>query len=186
MLATMHDATDRTPAAYGSAVRWHVLEVERRHERSVKAQLQGSGVDVCFPQEKVWTTRGVSRKKVSFMKAFFPGYAFALLDYDFDHRRRQQVVNTLGVRFMRVCDGIGFIRNSEIDRIKREVELRHAEVDAPLDVFKVGDDVRVKDGPFGGYSGAISRLETAERVQLLLRAVSVLRVTVQTSSIELV
>jgi transcription antitermination factor NusG len=178
----------RLPAANDLGARWHALEVEPRRKRSAKEELKAVAY---FPEKPEWTRRGAKRTKVIKMEPLFPGYAFARLNYNSDDFRRQQIVNTLGVRFVRFGAYLGVIPDDKLEEIKSEVMEANANAEVEcrdgMQNFKVGDVVRIAKGAFSGRSSQIYSLDAADRVRVLLDWLGGARsVSVPVGSIELV
>jgi len=144
-------------------LKWYALHVYSGHETKVlsyvenevkQQQLELRIKQILVPQENVVEMK--DGHKVVKTKNFFPGYVLA--EMVLDKETRHLVLNTPGViNFLGTHNSPQVIHPSEIERIlgrtreKEEVET----VDMP---FKIGDSVKVIDGPFNDFSGFIEEI----------------------------
>ena len=139
---------------------WYAVHVYSGQEQKVRSYLLNEVVrskledkvsEILVPQENIIEMK--DGKKVVKTKKFFPGYVLAemVLDKDTQHL----VLNTPGViNFLGNQNSPQVVHLDEIERIlgrtgeKEDVET----IEAP---FKVGDSVKVIDGPFNDFSGFV-------------------------------
>lgn len=150
------------------AKRWYAIHVLSGHERKVKAYLENEAAalglsdrlaGVLIPSEEVTEMRE-GKKRVR-NKTFFPGYMLVemVLDKDTQHL----ILNTPGItNFVGPKNRPQPLRQDEIDRILGRVqESRTKEiVSVP---FKVGDPVRVTDGPFLDFTGFVEEINEEKK-----------------------
>jgi len=143
--------------------RWYAIHVLSGHEKKVKAYLESevknSGLqdritNILIPSEEVLEMRD-GKKRVK-TRVFFPGYMLVemVLDKDTQH----VILNTPGVtNFVGPKNQPQPLRPEEVDRILGKVsEAKGKElVSAP---FRVGDPVRVVDGPFRDFTGYVEEI----------------------------
>ena len=151
-------------------LKWYVLRVISGQEKKVKAYLENEIErskltdfipQVLIPSEKVYVMRN-GKKRVR-EKNFFPGYI--LVSADLTNGEAYHSVNNIpGV--------IGFLGNNGTSASKDPVALRQSEVnrilgkvdeideqDAKLEKpFIRGESVKVMDGPFSGFTGAVEEI----------------------------
>lgn len=144
---------------------WYVLRAISGKEGKVKeyidaeiknGRLGGHVSQVLIPTEKVKTIRG--NKQVVKEHLYLPGYVLveARLVGETVHELRS-TPNVLG--FLGGMDNPTPLRESEVNRILGKVDELE---DEPLEVvipYVVGDNVKVTDGPFSGFTGVIEKID---------------------------
>ena len=124
------------------------------HHRLTKHSLDEKVAQVVIPTEKVSEVRA-GKKKITNRK-FFPGYI--LIEMIMNDDTWYLVKNTPGVT--------GFIgsgrkplplNNKEVEAIIRASEEKQ-EKSTPKTIYDKGESVRVKEGPFVNFSGAIEEV----------------------------
>lgn len=152
-----------------SNCKWYIVRTQANRERSVsekiiksgeKGDLKGKIFGVIVPIEKTFSIK--AGKKVKKEKVLYPGYVFV----------QSSAVGELKY-FLRECNGAtGFLTNrtgdiqplsqDEINRMIGYVE----EVDQEIEnLFIVGEEVKILDGPFQSMVGTISKID-GQRVKL--------------------
>lgn len=140
--------------------KWYALRTYSGHENKVKAYLENevnlAGMqerigNVLVPSEKVFEVK--DGKKKSKTKTFFPGYILveAVLDKETTHL----ILNTPSV--------ISFVgpKNNPVPLHPDEIRRLIGKLDEKKDVevievpYRVGDPVKVIDGPFNNFSGFV-------------------------------
>ncbi len=160
----MADATLETQKKEGTPRKWYVLRTFTGHEKKVKqyleSELERLGLEdrvsqIVIPTEKVFEVR--RGKKRTRERTFLPGYVLieAVLDNELQH-----VISTIpGVMgFLSTGKTPTPLRPEEVDRILGKIDEsreRGEQVELP---FKVGDHVRVIEGPFKGFSGVVEEV----------------------------
>jgi transcriptional antiterminator NusG len=143
--------------------KWYVVHTYSGHENKVKAYLDneiavvGLGekiTNVLVPTEKVFEMRD-GRKK-SKTKTFFPGYILveAVMDKETKHfiLDAPSVINFVGPKNEPVP-----LRPDEVKRIIGKIEERK-DVELAETPFRMGDPVKVVDGPFNNFSGFVQEV----------------------------
>jgi transcriptional antiterminator NusG len=145
-------------------LRWYVLRTYSGHEKKVKGYLEREAAlhnlgdklqEVVIPTETVFEMR--SGKKRTREKTFFPGYLLihALLDNELQHLIAN-VPSVVG--FLTTGDRPTPLRQDEVDRILgKMVEAREAG-EQPEIPFRVGDAIKVIDGPFNNFTGFVEEV----------------------------
>ncbi|OFX49640.1 MAG: transcription termination/antitermination factor NusG, partial [Bacteroidetes bacterium GWA2_30_7] len=114
------------------------------------------------PTEKVYQIR--NGKKINKERSFFPGYI--LMEADLIGEVPHVIRNVNGV--------IGFLgaekkgdplplRLSEVNRILGKVDELAESTEEMTIPFVIGENVKVVDGPFNGFSGTIEKLNEEKR-----------------------
>ena len=144
--------------------RWYVVRTFSGHENKVKSlidaelkdnlSLKTKIQDVLVPMEKVFEVKDGKKKTKN--KNFFPGYI--LVQADLDNQVKDFILNTPSV--------MGFLGTGknpnplQPDEVKRIVGRITQEQDAERmeTIFRVGDFVKIIDGPFNNFSGYIQEV----------------------------
>lgn len=150
--------------------RWYALHVLSGHENKVKAYLENeialAGLEekitqILIPSEDVTEMRDGKRKVKT--KVFFPGYM--LVETVLDKLTLHLFSNTPGItNFVGPRNKPQPLRQSEVTRILGKVQegKEKETVDIP---FKVGDPIKVVDGPFTDFTGFVEEIN-AEKSKL--------------------
>ena len=131
------------------------------HKRIAEEEMSEYINEVLVPMEKVVEVRG--GKKTVTQRKLYPGYIFIDMQlYD-----EEQRLIALPWDFIRNTQGIiGFLGGerpistpaADIDDIKAQVA-DSEETEKPKVNFEVGEEVKINDGPFQNYNGAVEELD---------------------------
>ncbi|MDH3209345.1 MAG: transcription termination/antitermination protein NusG [Burkholderiaceae bacterium] len=154
-------AADPAGAALGSTKRWYVVHaysgmekvVERNlHERIGRSDMQDKFGRILVPMEEVVELK--KGKKAVSERRFFPGYVLVEMDMDDDtwHLVKQtaKVTGFVGGTKNRPAP----ISEDEVMKIVNQMQ-EGMERPRPKVEWVVGELVRIKDGPFTDFHGAI-------------------------------
>ena len=144
---------------------WYTLRVISGKEKKIRenilfeldtADLADNVENILVPTENVLEMRD-GKKKIK-EKVFFPGYL--LIHLDMNKETKYIVENVNGV--MSFVGSNGNPESLKSDEVKRFLG-DHDGGDGPIKVteaapFKVGDSVKVKDGPFIDFSGVVQEV----------------------------
>lgn len=144
--------------------KWYVMRAVSGKEAKVKeyidaeiknGQLGGFVQEVMIPTEKVYQMQG--SKRVVKERNYLPGYVLvnAHLVGEIAHILRS-TPNCLG--FLGGTDNPEPLRPSEVNRIQGKEEEKDVEPIESFIPFEVNDSVKIKDGPFTGFSGTIQEV----------------------------
>jgi len=140
--------------------RWYAIHVLSGHENRVKAYLENESkrlgiaeklTNILIPSEEI-TEMKEGKKKIK-TKTFFPGYM--LLEMVLDKDTKHLISNTPGItNFVGPQNNPQPLRQSEVERILGKVHesLEREKMSMP---FKVGDPIKVIDGPFTDFTGFV-------------------------------
>jgi len=147
-----------------SKTRWYIIHAYSGYEAKVAAAIKEQAVlqgldalvdDVIVPTEEVVEVR--KGKKVSSEKKFFPGYVLIhmVLTDDTYHlvQGHAKVTGFLGPQ-----GRPSPISDAEAARILNQVE-EGVERPRPNIIYEIGEDVRVIDGPFASFNGAVEDVD---------------------------
>jgi transcriptional antiterminator NusG len=143
--------------------KWYVVRTYSGHENKVKAYLENEAAQagltekitsVIVPSEKVFEVK--DGKKKSKTRTFFPGYI--LVEAVMDTVTQHVILNTPSViSFVGPKNVPAPLQASEVRRLIGKIEERK-DVEVIEVPFKVGDAVKVTDGPFNNFSGFVQEV----------------------------
>ena len=151
-----------TPPAENAApkARWYIVHTysgfEQRVEKTIREMMrtgqdEGKIEDVVMPTEKIIEL--VKGEKKTSTRKFYPGYIMVkMVMTDLSWHLVQTIPRVTG--FVGGKNRPTPMRDSEADRILAMMEQRQ-EQPRPKFHFERGDEVRVIDGPFGGFNGVV-------------------------------
>ena len=151
--------------------KWYVVRSVSGKESKIKEYIESDitrlGLsdyveDILVPTEKVVQIR--NGKKVSKEKNYFPGYIMikANLSGEVPHIIRS-ITNVIG--FLGETKGgepIPLIP-SEVNRLLGKVDELSEQTENILIPFKIGETIKVIDGPFNGFNGSIEKVNEEKR-----------------------
>ncbi len=148
------------------AKKWYTLRIYSGQEARVKAHIEAEiklkGIEdkigrIIIPSENVIEMRD-GKKRVK-NRVFFPGYI--LIEMMLDNQTHHVVSNAPGViSFVGPKNEPTPLRDAEVERILGKIESgRETEVKGKVKApFKVGDPIRVTDGPFNDFTGFVEEI----------------------------
>ena len=149
---------------------WYTLRVISGKERKIRdnilfevdsQKMKDAVKDILVPAENIIEMKD-GKKKVR-NRVFFPGYL--LINMDMDKEARYLVENTTGVMsFVGPQGEPEPVKSDEINRIIGVVESGDAR-EVVKTLYRVGDHVKVTDGPFVEFSGYVQEVN-AEKQKL--------------------
>jgi transcriptional antiterminator NusG len=146
--------------------KWYVVRAvsgqEKRVKETIETEVSAAGLQdyvgqVLIPIEKVFQIR--NGKKISKEKNLFPGYVYieAALVGEIPHLVKN-VTNVIGFLGAEKRGDPMPIRQHEVNRILGVVD-EMAEAEEEINIpYKVGELVKVTDGPFNGFHGNIEEV----------------------------
>jgi len=149
-----------------SEKKWYALRVFSGKEAKVKAHIESEiklqGIEdkiglIVIPSENIIEMKD-GKKRVK-NKVFFPGYM--LIELILDNQTKHVISNAPGVvSFVGPRNKPAPLRESEVRSILGKIQKsREAEVKGKVSVpFKVGDPIRVIDGPFNDFTGFVEEI----------------------------
>ncbi len=146
------------------AARWYVIHVysgfEKKVAQSIKEQaeqksLAGAFEEILVPTEEVVEVKRGS--KVTSERKIFPGYVLVKMDMSDDSWHL--VKNTPKVTGFLGGKGKPFpITETEAMRIMKQIQ-EGIERPKPSITFEIGEQVRVRDGPFTSFNGFVEEVD---------------------------
>ncbi|MBD3170676.1 MAG: transcription termination/antitermination factor NusG [candidate division Zixibacteria bacterium] len=145
------------------AFRWYVAHTYSGHEKKAKQYLEtaseaaGLGEkikQIVIPTEEVVEMK--SGKRSTSVRKFLPSYI--LIEMELDRDTQHLVTNTPGItNFVGSTGKPTPLRESEVERILTQMDKTRAR-DSLEVPYRVGDAVKVVDGPFADFSGSVSEI----------------------------
>ena len=143
--------------------KWYVVRTYSGHENKVKAYLENEAAQaglsekissVIVPSEKVFEVK--DGKKKSKTRTFFPGYI--LVEAVLDKGKQHLILNTPSViSFVGPKNAPAPLQPSEVRRLIGKIEERK-DVEVLEIPFRLGEAVKVIDGPFNNFSGFVQEV----------------------------
>ena len=144
-------------------IQWYVLRVQSNRENQVRdslakrvkmAGLEERIAQIIVPSEQVTEIRS-GKKRVTERK-IYPGYIMVQMDMDEDAwflvRETPGIGDFVGAHLKPVA-----MREREVEKILGQMERRDEEPKLKID-FKVGDTVKIKEGPFENFDGMVEEV----------------------------
>jgi transcriptional antiterminator NusG len=166
-----------TSATNDIVKKWYVVRAVSGKEKKVKQYIELEigrlGMSdyvsqVLIPTEKIYQIK--NGKKVSKERSFFPGYILieAALVGEITHTIKN-ITGVIGFLGDKTGEAVP-LRMSEVNRILGKVD-ELAESDAELSVsYKIGESVKVTDGPFNNFSGIIEEInEEKKKLKVMVK-----------------
>lgn len=149
---------------------WYILETEPQRESTACSHLIGRRFEPYLPMALMKGVRA-GRSTRDIERPMFRGYLFIRLDIERDLARVRNLPGVRGLlrmagenKFACPADAdIEFIREQEKEALNPK-----AFKTEKLAPYKVGRAVKIKEGPFGGFTGKIWQLAENERITILL------------------
>lgn len=144
--------------------KWYVVRAITGQEKKVKllmeSELDREGLrhhvpQILIPTERVYQVK--NGKKTSKEKAYLPGYILI----------QAEIVGEVGHIIDSINGVVGFLggkstptplRQSEVNRILGNVDEMTEHGETMIEPFIVGENIKVIDGPFSGFSGVIEEI----------------------------
>jgi len=147
---------------------WYTLRVISGKEDKIKEnilfeldyqELASEVEDIMVPSENIVEMKE-GKKRVK-RKVFFPGYI--LINMSESKEAKYLIENTDGViNFVGANGEPQMLKEDEITRIIGEVEGREGR-EVVIAPYKVGDSVKVTDGPFADFSGFVNEVNNEKQ-----------------------
>jgi transcriptional antiterminator RfaH len=156
-------ASGATPEAAGAGERWFVVHTQPRAEGRAIFHLERQGYRVFCPRYA--KTARHARKAKIVLAPLFPNYLFLQL-----HLGRDQWHSVNGTRGVARLIMQGETPQPVPQGIIEALQARMS-VDGAINwdpTIKIGQSVRIADGPFADFMGTLAHLDAAGRVRVLL------------------
>jgi transcriptional antiterminator NusG len=155
--------------------KWYTLRVITGQENKVRQHLENEiqfkGLQdkfgrIVVPSEPVLEMRDGKKRLKN--RVFFPGYVF--VEMVLDNQTQHFVQEIPGViSFVGPRNHPTEVSPEEIEAVLRKVEKPETEIERVEVPFKVGDTIRVTDGPFADFTGIIEEVnEEKNKVKVMV------------------
>lgn len=145
------------------AMQWYVLRVQSNREGKVRdtlekrvkmAGLEDRIAQIIVPSEQVTEIRSGKRRVTE--RKIYPGYIMAQMDMDEDAwflvRETPGIGDFVGAHLKPVP-----MSDREVEKMLGQMEEKDEEPKLKID-FKVGDTVKIKEGPFENFDGVVEEV----------------------------
>ncbi|GAB4336961.1 MAG: transcription termination/antitermination protein NusG [Calditrichia bacterium] len=149
--------------------KWYTLRVYSGQETKVKAHLENEikfkNLEdrfgrVIVPSEPVLEMRDGKKRLKN--RVFFPGYI--LIEMVLDSQTKHLVQETPGViSFVGPRNNPTEVKPEEVEAVLRKVDREETEIEKVEVPFRVGDAIRVVDGPFADFTGIIEEINEEKK-----------------------
>lgn len=149
--------------------KWYVVRAAGGKEKKAKEYIENEikrlnltdyVSQVLIPTEKIYSIR--NGKRVSSERIFYPGYILieANLTGEIQHliRNLPHVSGFIAEKQGGKDKEPSPLRQSEVDRILGKVDELSERAEEMITPFRVGEEVKVADGPFNGFDGNIEEI----------------------------
>jgi transcription elongation factor/antiterminator RfaH len=146
------------------ARRWYVAQALPRKEEVALQNLGNQGFAAYCP--RIRRTRRHARKFTTVREPLFPGYVFIAIDVA--EQPWRSINGTLGISRI-LTDGAGpvALQDGLVEQIMAATEAVPGRAGPD-----VGQDVRLRTGPFADFIGCVVGMTAGNRVQVLLRVMN--------------
>ena len=143
---------------------WFCLRTQPKHEHLAAIALRRQAHIRCF-SPRLRYPKATRRGRVWFVEAMFPGYMFAEFVYSLQHRRIEHSPGVQGI--VHFGEYLATLDPQTLATLQEKTgEDEIVTIDPEI---KVGQSVRIAEGPFQGLEVLVTRLLPArERVKVLL------------------
>ncbi len=149
--------------------KWYTLRVISGQENKVKAHLENAiqfkNMEeefgrVVVPSEPVLEMRNGKKRLKN--RVFFPGYV--LIEMNYNTRTAHLVQETPGViGFVGPRNNPEEVKPAEVEAVLRKVERQETDIEKVEVPFRVGDLIRVVDGPFADFTGVVEEINEEKK-----------------------
>jgi transcriptional antiterminator NusG len=158
-------------------LKWYVVRAisgkEKKVKQYIEAEVNRLGIteqipQILIPVEKYYQMR--DGKKIAKERNYFPGYVLieAALDGEKEHiiKNINSVIGFLGDKAGNAIP----LRQAEVNRILGKVDEMSAQGETMNVPYYVGENVKVMDGPFNGFSGVIEEVnEEKKKLKVMVK-----------------
>jgi transcription termination/antitermination protein NusG len=158
-------------------LKWYVVRAVSGKEKKVKQYIESEinrlGIShllpqVLIPMEKYYQMR--EGKKIAKERNFYPGYVLieANLDGELEHviKNINSVIGFLGDKAGNAVP----LRPAEVNRILGKVDEMAQQGEVMNVPYYVGENVKVMDGPFNGFTGVIEEVnEEKKKLKVMVK-----------------
>ena len=143
---------------------WYLLRIHPNRECTVADRLLHRGATVYLPTE-IRTRRSVWSRRVPVAAPIFPGILF-VADFDADLRRLRALSDGI-VGYIPGCASEPAVANR---KTMGDIHKLAERLNVPMGQrkYRIGQGVRVGEGPFSYWTGRIERLASHGRLRVLL------------------
>jgi transcriptional antiterminator RfaH len=147
---------------------WHVVFVKSHHEKKVDTRLKQLNIDSFLPT--VSTLRQWSDRKKKVTVPLFPGYVFVNIGSTNDYGKALSVSGVLN--FLYQDSKFALVKENEMINIQRILKLNTiTDIEATSLAPKVGDSVKITEGPLQGVECHILNTNNKNRILVSIQSI---------------
>lgn len=149
--------------AEAAAARWIAVNTHPHRERFALEHLGRQGYVAYCPMIQRQIRHARRTKEV--LRPLFPSYLFVRINPEL--QRWRPILSTYGVRtLVRNGDRLGFVEDGLIESLRaREMD---GVITRPAEPFRMGQQVRMRGGPFDGLVATIIEMDEKDRLVVLM------------------
>lgn len=156
---------------------WHIMTCAPNLERKAEDRLKQHRFDCYLPKKLCKVSYGVRggpqnrKRKREVLRPIAPGYLFLRFSFDLDQHRRGKLADVEGVHnFLRFGSDYAILTSAEINKLfNYECDLLNKKIPANSnEALKVGDKVRVIEGPFAEIDGDVNGVDANDGLSVLM------------------
>jgi transcriptional antiterminator NusG len=158
-------------------LKWYVVRAVSGKEKKVKQYLEAEvnrlGIahllpQVLIPMEKYYQMK--DGKKIAKERNFYPGYVLVEASLDGELEHVIKVINSV-IGFLGDKSGNAVpMRAAEVNRILGKVDEMAEQGESMNIPYYVGENVKVMDGPFNGFTGVIEEVnEEKKKLKVMVK-----------------
>ena len=146
-------------------IAWYVVHTHPNAEMKAVAHLERQGYEIYLPRYRKW--RRHARRRELVWRPLFPRYLFIALDLL--QTRWRPILSTVGVsRLVRGGDKPVPVASGLVEEIQEQERCHLFDENAQVAHLRIGDLVRVINGPFADQIGKFCTVGDHERISILL------------------
>lgn len=147
---------------------WYLIHTKPRQEHIALENLQRQGYEAYLPMLTVEKIR--DRKLTLSTTALFPRYCFLKINEATQTKGTNTIRSTKGVSKLITFGGTPAELNDELMKTIRQREQQQEH--EPQQLFRPGDELGIKSGPFAGLDAVYQMNDGEERVMVLIELMS--------------
>lgn len=158
--------------------KWYMLCILQQAENAISGTLVGLKIanvysPSVFKEQNVYARNSLSGRKTVIGRKrvrspMFPGYMFARFDYDVEWPKIRARVPSERARTFDRVDGSPYVVHDFLMQAIYQGEITESKKTVGSSAFTVGQAVRTLAGPFSDFIGKIERLDSCDRIRILL------------------
>ena len=143
---------------------WYILNTKLHCEFQVISYLINKNIKNFMP--KLLVTRSHARKIEKVLRPLFPGYIFININVDKSYREVKNIIGVKGI--ISSGNSPSCVPKTVINDIQSYTDNKGLVYKWKVSNYKIGQEVKIKDGIFKGNIGSFCGMSSKDRVSILL------------------